>query len=121
MVQTMQPEHPKKPRQGQPCNGCGYCCHTEPCGLAKEFLDCSKGPCVALEWKGGKSSCGLVTNPLGHLYRAGKKSQGLESLNEGDLRAYSEALGSQIAESLGVGRGCDSTDSDESRHWGNRP
>lgn len=27
---------PEKPEEGAPCNGCGFCCAAEPCGLAVE-------------------------------------------------------------------------------------
>ncbi len=39
---------PEKPEEGAPCNGCGFCCAADPCGLAVEFLDATAGPCPAM-------------------------------------------------------------------------
>lgn len=106
-----------KPQYGLPCNGCGYCCTVEPCGLAKEYLDCRTGPCIALESSDGKSGCGLVRNPLGYLYR--KVHPGTEAaiLHDPKLIERGAELSDQIASALGVGRGCDSDDDEHSAIW----
>ena len=55
-----------KPAFGSPCNGCGVCCMAEPCPVAVTLIDAKDGPCPALEFKGGRHWCGLLTNA--HLY-----------------------------------------------------
>lgn len=106
-----------KPKNGQPCNGCGYCCATEPCGLASEYLDCTAGPCVALEVTDGKSGCGLVRNPLGYLWMKVHPGSDNSILNEPSLIERGAELSDQIAAALGVGRGCDSLDDNQSAAW----
>lgn len=108
--------HPK-PMFGSPCNSCGYCCSTEPCGLASEFLDCDSGPCVALETSDGKSGCGLVRNPLGYLFLKVHPGTDRAILKDASLIERGADLSAQIVAALGVGRGCDSVDDDDSAFW----
>lgn len=84
---------PIKPALGQPCNGCGYCCAAEPCGIAREFIGADDvGPCPALEWDGARFGCGMILRP-GHYLGA---------------PAWADAeIGATVAEALGAGRGCD--------------
>ena len=96
-----------KPKFGEPCNGCGYCCTEEPCGLAKEFLLCTKGPCVALEYENGQARCGMVRDPLGYLWRAVHPGATESTESTGAVAAVNKTLGTQIATALGIGRGCD--------------
>lgn len=108
----------EKPKFGESCNGCGYCCTKEPCELAQEFLRCTRGPCVALEADGGKLTCGLVRNPLGYLYKATHPDD--ESINVLDAAAQIDAgrsLSAEIASALGIGKGCDADDDEESAAW----
>ena len=119
MVQTMKADqliHPK-PKYGQPCNGCGYCCTTEPCDLASEYLDCHAGPCIALETADGKSGCGLVRNPLAYLYLHVHPDSDPAILQDAKLIASGADLSTQIAAALGVGRGCDSIDDEQAASW----
>lgn len=108
-----------KPKYGQACNGCGYCCHTEPCGLASEYLGCHTGPCVALEVTDGKSGCGLVRNPLGYLWLKAKPSEDKAILYDTKMIEHGAELSAEIASALGVGRGCDSLDDHLSASWPN--
>ena len=108
-----------KPKFGQACNGCGYCCSTEPCELAREHLGCQTGPCVALEITDGKSGCGLVRNPLGYLWLREKPSDDKAILNDAKVIELGGALSAEIASALGVGRGCDSLDDHQSASWPN--
>lgn len=49
----------KKPRQGEPCNGCGACCLAEVCDFGMLVMtETREGPCPA--WNAG---CGLIKNP----------------------------------------------------------
>jgi hypothetical protein len=53
---------PAKPPAGQPCNGCGACCATEPCPLGAVMSRRRSGACVALEWSetDARYQCGLM-------------------------------------------------------------
>lgn len=53
---------PEKPKFGEPCNGCGFCCAAELCPLAIEFIGDGDGPRPALEFNQGRFLCGLLTN-----------------------------------------------------------
>ena len=89
----------EKPKTGQPCNRCGLCCTIEPCKLAREFLHCTIGPCVALEAdKDDRKTCGLLTRPA--WYMLGEVAPECETGRLSVLLAYA----------IGVGRGCDSSD-----------
>lgn len=106
-----------KPRLGDACNGCGYCCSVAPCMLAEEFLHYSTGPCVALEKSGGKFICGLVRNPLGYLFKAAQPDADVDVLGEPPAIEEGYRLSVSMANALGVGRGCDATDDDQSAAW----
>lgn len=108
---------PTKPKFGQKCNKCGYCCTVQPCALAEEFLKCSTGPCIALEYADGHTLCGLVRNPLGYLFKAVHPEADIGiTENEPYLSAASK-LSHDIAEALGINKGCDTDDDDESAKW----
>ncbi|MCP1551656.1 MULTISPECIES: hypothetical protein [Methylorubrum] len=93
-----------KPPTGSPCNGCGYCCAAEPCGIAREFIGAGlEGPCPALEHEGGRFVCGMIVRPLVYLGRAA----GLDGAADAGPGEADAMIGSQIAEALGAGRGCD--------------
>ena len=106
-----------KPKFGSACSGCGYCCATEPCDLAREFLHCSSGPCVALEVRDGRSSCGLVRNPLGYIFQAGHPEQSVPVLEDAPRSEEGAQLSVRIASALGLGMGCDSDDDETSADW----
>jgi hypothetical protein len=98
---------PIKPAFGQPCNGCGYCCAAEPCGIAREFIGADdQGPCPALECEGGRFSCGMIVRPLAYLGRAA----GLHGAADAPPGGADAQIGRQIAEALGAGRGWDADD-----------
>jgi hypothetical protein len=63
---------PAKPRLGQPCNGCGVCCASEPCPIGVLVTRRRHGRCAALEWHAdaGLYRCGIVTRPAAYLPRA---------------------------------------------------
>ena len=51
-----------KPKYGQTCNGCGLCCKTETCPIARlRYLQIA-GPCPALLWDAqlGRYQCGIL-------------------------------------------------------------
>jgi hypothetical protein len=94
-----------KPAARAPCSGCGYCCTAQPCALANEYLNCHQGPCVALEWEGGRSFCGLVRSPGQYL------------VNKDIPPALAGPLQAHLASALGLGVGCDADDDSESEAW----
>jgi hypothetical protein len=53
---------PAKPALGEPCNGCGACCATEPCPVGAVMSLKRSGQCVALEWdeRETRYRCGLL-------------------------------------------------------------
>lgn len=53
---------PPKPAWGEPCNGCGVCCLTEPCPVGILLSRRLHGPCTALRWDeaGGLYRCAVV-------------------------------------------------------------
>jgi hypothetical protein len=56
-------EAPTKPALGEPCNGCGACCATEPCPVGAVMSLRRSGSCVALEWNDSERRyrCGLLS------------------------------------------------------------
>ena len=109
MAQTTSPLLPK-PKFGEACNGCGHCCTVEPCALAREHLHCVAGPCVALEARDGRTTCGLVRNPLGYLYKAAHPNEDVPLLDSPPAVEAGHQLSVQLAAVLGIGLGCDAED-----------
>jgi hypothetical protein len=99
-----------KPLLGDACNGCGFCCATEPCGIAKEYLQCTEGPCVALETSTGRAVCGMIRNPLMYLFRATHPNAEVDVLAEAPDLQEGMDLSASISAALGVGLGCDAED-----------
>ena len=56
---------PRKPREGQACNGCGVCCAAAPCPLGMWVSRRRIGACNALRWDdaGRHYRCGVVDEP----------------------------------------------------------
>jgi hypothetical protein len=56
---------PRKPPEGEPCNGCGVCCALELCPVARLRFMHRFGQCPALTWSPEqvRYHCGLLTNP----------------------------------------------------------
>lgn len=82
---------PAKPKKGDVCNGCGWCCHEEICYYGKGFLELdmkkfAKGPCPLIDYRDGRVFCGLVLM---------EQRMGLEPV---------------VENGLGIGRGCDADD-----------
>ncbi|WP_155633130.1 hypothetical protein [Burkholderia stagnalis] len=109
-----------KPKFGESCNGCGYCCTVGPCMLAQEFLHCMTGPCVALEVQDGRTVCGLVRNPLGYLFQAAHPAESVSVLEAPPSIDLGHRLSVEFAAALGLGEGCDADDDDESAAWSAR-
>jgi hypothetical protein len=78
-----------KPTQGSPCNGCGYCCREQVCGLGLEVLkEPTIGPCPFIVERAGRVWCGVIETAA----------------------AKDVAFGGYLAWRLGIGRGCDAED-----------
>lgn len=107
----------QKPKFGERCNHCGYCCSTEPCQISKEFLGCAEGPCIALETVDGQSSCGMIINPLGYIFKAAHPHDDLASPQHDNLVEENRRIGERVAQVIGAGRGCDSIDDEQSAMW----
>lgn len=75
----------KKPDEGQPCNGCGWCCQEEVCGLGREVLGAAAAaPCALLTVHEGRFWCGVI-----------------EAATAKDV-----AFGGHLGWRLGIGTGC---------------
>ncbi len=51
---------PEKPKENEPCNGCGFCCAAIRCPLALIMIGDGPAPCPAMEFDGGRFWCGLL-------------------------------------------------------------
>jgi hypothetical protein len=76
---------PEKPRWGEPCNGCGFCCAAEVCAIGLAIFG-KQQPAPALEFDGGRFWCGAVR------------------------MAERDGCGPLYRMVLGIGMGCDSKD-----------
>lgn len=95
----------KKPRHGQPCNGCGYCCISEVCLLGKELGDHEM--CKALITNGeGTYSCGLVVDP--YKYMPADRAVTWRRIDDISPGVGEQGAKDFHAHMLGAGRGCDS-------------
>jgi len=94
------PEAPPKPAEGQPCNGCGVCCLSEPCPVGVLVSRKRQGSCHALHWSASQKRyvCGMLMEPLRHLgwRRTGAVSQ-----------AFSHLLAKACRRWIAAGIGCD--------------
>ena len=88
---------PAKPLAGQPCNGCGVCCASEPCPLGVLASRRLRGPCSALRWieDHGVYRCGLIEQPAAFLPAA--------------LRWSAPLLARLAHRFIAAGSGCDSS------------
>lgn len=82
---------PMKPRFGETCNGCGYCCAAEVCEVGHVLFgkDCP-APCPGMQFRDGRFLCHAV------------------ELADGIGAEY----GAYLRLRMGVGRGCDSDDTE---------
>ena len=97
------PEAPAKPPEGQPCNGCGVCCLSEPCPLGVLLSGRRHGACVALRWGSAEAiyRCGALSEPVGVLQAW--LPPGLKSLGP----ALGRRLPTLARRWIAAGQGCD--------------
>ncbi len=86
---------PRKPPEGDPCNGCGLCCAAALCAIAIELLDADQAPCPAMEFAEGRFWCGLVRRPSRYC--------GTPPFSDRRIRTLIEAA-------LAIGEGCDASE-----------
>lgn len=79
----------QKPEYGKPCNGCGFCCHEQICGIGKRVFPDAVAPCPALNWQDGKYRCLVV-------------------IAEEEMLKNKPEEKPLVKDMLGVGWGCDS-------------
>lgn len=77
-----------KPKRGEPCNGCGWCCQQELCPVGKQVFGDIPGPCPALVPAANRYWCGFV-------------------LTEDMTRTPTQIT---IGMALGIGKGCSADD-----------
>ncbi len=94
-VIRLHPAAPAKPAVGEPCNGCGVCCASEPCPLGVVASLRTTGACDALVWRDDEHRyrCGLIAQPAAHLPRV--------------LRRAAPALATLAHRFIAAGSGCD--------------
>lgn len=68
IFRTLVGAHANKPKFGQTCNRCGWCCLSEPCDEATAITGQKRGACELLLKEGDVYSCPLAATPEG--YRA---------------------------------------------------
>lgn len=85
--------------------------------LAKEFLQCLSGPCVALETSEGSTVCGLVRNPIAYLFQAAHPDSDTDVLGAPPAIELGHQLSVKFAAALGVGQGCDAIDDQAAAAW----
>ena len=100
----IEPAAPPKPPEGQPCNGCGGCCLSEPCPLGRWISRRATGACDALRWSPAlaRYQCGAMTEP----------DALVQARWPGHGRAWLRALGHRMLAWLAprwiaAGQGCD--------------
>lgn len=91
---------PAKPAEGEPCNGCGVCCASEPCPVGVLVSRRRHGACAALTWvedeAGQRYRCGLLHEPAAHLPER--------------LRRFAPTLARIAHRYIAAGVGCDCSD-----------
>ena len=50
----------EKPKMGEPCNHCGWCCLTEVCDMGRELTGSSMIPCSLLVERDGGHYCSVA-------------------------------------------------------------
>jgi hypothetical protein len=100
----IQPDAPRKPAPGAPCNGCGVCCLAEPCPLGVLLSGRRTGACAALQWQpSGLYRCGAIAQPQVALRHA------LPPALHGSIPVLAWGLGRLAKRWVAAGAGCDST------------
>ena len=63
LMQIMTVAIETKPKKGEACNHCGYCCLTEVCVVGQQLGGGMYGPCKLLKTEGDKHMCSLADTP----------------------------------------------------------
>tara|TARA_B100000700_G_scaffold311500_2_gene393675 strand:+ start:129860 stop:130159 length:300 start_codon:yes stop_codon:yes gene_type:complete len=59
LIKVMTVAVERKPKYGQACNHCGYCCLTEVCSVGKTVTGQTTAPCSLLKTDGDNHYCTL--------------------------------------------------------------
>jgi len=60
IVVTILSAYNDKPKYGESCNNCGWCCLTEVCPVGAELTGSTTAPCTLIESRDGKHYCKLA-------------------------------------------------------------
>jgi hypothetical protein len=106
----MHPSAPRKPPEGEPCNGCGVCCLAQPCPLGVLLSAKTTGACHALRWvdAGGHYRCGAITAPH-EVLQAALPSVLPTGLRRGAAMVVAPLLQRLARRWIAAGAGCDSS------------
>lgn len=103
MFELPQVTAPPKPKYGEPCNGCGFCCAAEVCWVGKAALqdEDAQGPCtfMVFDEADARFYCGLVREPERFFPN----------------QVVADCLKNVSVLLLGIGKGCDSELASERR------
>src|ERR1043165_2494420 len=88
----IKPGPPRKPPEGDACNGCGLCCAVQLCPIVIELLPDAQAPCPAMEFNGERFWCGLIRRPSRYL---------------GTPLQSDRVIGPMAGVELAIGQGCD--------------
>jgi hypothetical protein len=97
------PQAPAKPREGEPCNGCGVCCLSEPCPLGMLASRRRKGACALVRWEAspGIYRCGAMVDLRASLARL------LPLLPGAMLTALASVLATLVRRVIAANTACD--------------
>lgn len=104
---------PPKPASGDPCNGCGVCCATEPCPIGILVSRRLDGHCAALQWTpvdgdgdGDGTDGQEARDRATSRYRCGLVSQARAHL-PAPMRRFAPLVERMARRMIAAGRGCD--------------
>ena len=87
---------PPKPPVGNKCNGCGICCASILCPIARVRFLKESGPCAFLKWRKERYFYALISRPFLLLPKTLR-------------RFFYNFLKRKIAAYLNISKGCDCT------------
>ena len=100
---------PKKPKEGEPCNGCGVCCAAILCPSARVRFLKQNGPCAFLQWNENQRryACALISRPF--LIFPQKLRRVLWIFPKKFRRFFYRKLRAFFISTLAISKGCDSS------------
>ena len=98
---------PPKPPVGNKCNGCGICCASILCPIARVRFLKESGPCAFLKWRKESYFCALIARPFLLLPKTLRRF--FYGLPQAFRRFFYHFLKRKIAAYLNISKGCDCT------------